>query len=127
MYEIVLIDSPLGQFFQRTEKKDFDEFSMEYIRSNLHKNYLEHFYDFCRDLGGETWVLRPLAASATTPTCQLNQLKLQNPLTKAHHSTSSPAKSSVPTKCSTPEKDAETRCTSSPHCTYEAHLRIVDP
>jgi V-type H+-transporting ATPase subunit d len=57
MYEIVLIDSPLGQFFQRTEKKDFDEFSMEYIRSNLHKNYLEHFYDFCRDLGGETWTV----------------------------------------------------------------------
>ena len=60
MYEIVLIDSPLGQFFQRTEKKDFDEFSMEYIRSLLCKNYYEHFYDFCRELGGETWVCHVL-------------------------------------------------------------------
>lgn len=48
MYDVVLIDSPLGQFFQRTEKKDFDEFSMEYIRSLLCKNYYEGFYDFCR-------------------------------------------------------------------------------
>merc|ERR1719272_2641288 len=54
---MVLIDSPLGKFFQRTEKKDFDEFSMEYIRSILTKNYYEQFYDFCRELGGETWVV----------------------------------------------------------------------
>jgi len=57
MYDVVLIDSPLGPFFQRTEKKDFDEFSMEYIRSLLCKNYYEHFYDFCRELGGDTWVV----------------------------------------------------------------------
>eukprot|EP01011_Urceolus_sp_BLP5_P001710 TRINITY_DN2495_c0_g1_i1.p1 TRINITY_DN2495_c0_g1~~TRINITY_DN2495_c0_g1_i1.p1 ORF type:complete len:371 (+),score=88.19 TRINITY_DN2495_c0_g1_i1:134-1114(+) len=55
MFETVLIDSPLGKFFQRTEKKDFDELSMEYIRSLLQKNYLEHFYDFCKNLGGTTW------------------------------------------------------------------------
>eukprot|EP00992_Anisonema_acinus_P015329 TRINITY_DN9708_c0_g1_i1.p2 TRINITY_DN9708_c0_g1~~TRINITY_DN9708_c0_g1_i1.p2 ORF type:complete len:358 (+),score=142.61 TRINITY_DN9708_c0_g1_i1:65-1138(+) len=54
-----LIDSPLGKFFQRTgafaKRKDFDELGMEYIRSTLHKNYLECFYDFVMNLGGTTW------------------------------------------------------------------------
>eukprot|EP00760_Papus_ankaliazontas_P022627 PhM_4_TR18891/c0_g6_i1/m.20369/K02146/ATPeV0D, ATP6D; V-type H+-transporting ATPase subunit d len=54
MFEMVLIDSPIGRFFQRTNQKDFDELSIEFIRSTLHKNWLEQFYDFCEQLGGST-------------------------------------------------------------------------
>eukprot|EP00759_Apiculatamorpha_spiralis_P015683 PhF_6_TR2228/c0_g1_i1/m.3737/K02146/ATPeV0D, ATP6D; V-type H+-transporting ATPase subunit d len=54
MFEIVLIDSPIGRFFQRTNQKDFDELSIEYLRNILHKNWMEQFYDFCENLGGAT-------------------------------------------------------------------------
>eukprot|EP01006_Ploeotia_vitrea_P062930 TRINITY_DN84655_c0_g1_i1.p1 TRINITY_DN84655_c0_g1~~TRINITY_DN84655_c0_g1_i1.p1 ORF type:complete len:353 (-),score=56.57 TRINITY_DN84655_c0_g1_i1:93-1151(-) len=57
LYDLVLGDSPIGKFFQRTDRTDFDEFSMEYIRSLLHKNYLEHFYKFCEEIGGDTWMV----------------------------------------------------------------------
>jgi V-type H+-transporting ATPase subunit d len=56
MYETVLIDSPIGPFFglAGTQPRDFDELSIEYIRGVLQKNYLEAFYDFVLELGGET-------------------------------------------------------------------------
>lgn len=54
MYEMVLIDSPIGKFFTKTDRRDFDEFSMEYIRSLLLKNYYQAFYDYCQTLGGIT-------------------------------------------------------------------------
>lgn len=55
MYESVLVDSPIGRFFTRTDKRDFDEFSMEYIRSLLYKNWLEQFYDLAtQQIGGDT-------------------------------------------------------------------------
>eukprot|EP00761_Pharyngomonas_kirbyi_P011610 gb/GECH01011636.1/.p1 GENE.gb/GECH01011636.1/~~gb/GECH01011636.1/.p1 ORF type:complete len:347 (+),score=79.90 gb/GECH01011636.1/:1-1041(+) len=54
MYELVLVDSPIGRFFSKTDRRDFDELSMEYIRCLLLKNYYESFYDFCMELGGET-------------------------------------------------------------------------
>jgi V-type H+-transporting ATPase subunit d len=54
MFEMVLVDSPIGRFFQRTNQKDFDELSIEYLRNILHKNWLEQFYDFCEALGGPT-------------------------------------------------------------------------
>ena len=57
MFETVLVDSPIGRFFQTsaTGKRDFDELSIEYIRGVLHKNYLDAFHAFCIDeLGGET-------------------------------------------------------------------------
>lgn len=54
MYEMVLVDSPIGSFFTKTDKRDFDEFSTDYIRALLQKNYLESFYDYCRELGGVT-------------------------------------------------------------------------
>jgi len=54
MFELVLIDSPLGRFFERTSQKDFDELSIEYLRNILHKNWLEQFYDYCESLGGVT-------------------------------------------------------------------------
>mmetsp|Transcript_6060 Transcript_6060/g.6651 ORF Transcript_6060/g.6651 Transcript_6060/m.6651 type:complete len:352 (+) Transcript_6060:50-1105(+) len=54
MFQLVLIDSPIGPFFQSSQQKDFDELSLEYIRGLLHKNYLESFYDLCLEIGGDT-------------------------------------------------------------------------
>jgi V-type H+-transporting ATPase subunit d len=55
MFETVLIDSPIGAFFQSgTQQRDFDELSIEYIRGMLQKNYLEAFYDFVIGLGDKT-------------------------------------------------------------------------
>jgi V-type H+-transporting ATPase subunit d len=54
MYEIVLADSPIGKFFTKTDKRDFDDHSTEEIRGMLYKNYLETFYDFVKKLGGVT-------------------------------------------------------------------------
>lgn len=63
MFETVLIDSPIGRFFQNSQQRDFDELSLEYIRGLLQKNYLEAFYDFCEKLGGETaTVMCPILA-----------------------------------------------------------------
>eukprot|EP00744_Colponema_vietnamica_P006747 GILI01009777.1.p1 GENE.GILI01009777.1~~GILI01009777.1.p1 ORF type:complete len:351 (+),score=98.98 GILI01009777.1:66-1118(+) len=54
MFETVLIDSPIGRFFVNSQQKDFDELSLEYIRAMLQRNYIEAFYDFCLEVGGET-------------------------------------------------------------------------
>ncbi|KAL9655885.1 hypothetical protein ABK040_014539 [Willaertia magna] len=54
MYQLVLIDSPIGRFFTKTETRDFDEYSTDYLRGLLQKNYLEAFYDFVQGLGGVT-------------------------------------------------------------------------
>ena len=54
MYQIVLIDSPIGKFFTKTDKRDFTELSMDYMKNMLRKNYLESFYDFCKSIGGTT-------------------------------------------------------------------------
>jgi len=54
MYELVLVDSPIGRFFSKTDTRDFDEYSIDYIRGLLQKNYLEKFYDLCMSLGGVT-------------------------------------------------------------------------
>ncbi|RNF11360.1 vacuolar ATP synthase [Trypanosoma conorhini] len=56
MFQVVLIDSPIGRFFSAEGdfERDLDELPVEYIRGVLVRNYLEQFYDFCRDLGGET-------------------------------------------------------------------------
>ena len=50
----VLIDSPIFQFFEHHRGHDLDEYSLEFIRAVLQKNYLEAFYTFCEGLGGET-------------------------------------------------------------------------
>lgn len=56
MYELVLVDSPIGKFFTKSgvSEKDFDELSTTHIKSLLYKNYLESYYDFCQNLGGTT-------------------------------------------------------------------------
>ncbi|KAH9588721.1 ATPase [Trypanosoma melophagium] len=56
MFDVVLIDSPIGRFFSADGdfERDLDELSVEYIRGVLLKNYYEQFYDFCCAIGGET-------------------------------------------------------------------------
>ncbi|EPY20188.1 V-type H+-transporting ATPase subunit AC39 [Strigomonas culicis] len=56
MFEVVLVDSPVGRFFSAEGgfERDFEEMSVEFIRGILMKNYYEQFYDLCYALGGET-------------------------------------------------------------------------
>ncbi|KEG05682.1 vacuolar ATP synthase [Trypanosoma grayi] len=56
MFDVVLIDSPIGRFFSADGdfERDLDELSVEYIRGVLMKHYYEQFYDLCCALGGET-------------------------------------------------------------------------
>ncbi|AAZ11170.1 V-type proton ATPase subunit D, putative [Trypanosoma equiperdum] len=56
MFEVVLIDSPVGRFFNANGglESDLDELSVEYIQGMLMKNYYEQFYDLCCELGGAT-------------------------------------------------------------------------
>ena len=35
-------------------EEDLDEMNIEIIRNTLYKAYLEDFYQYCHDLGGET-------------------------------------------------------------------------
>jgi len=55
LYNTVLIDTPLAPYIQGAlSEEDLDEMNIEIIRNTLYKAYLEDFYRFCRDLGGET-------------------------------------------------------------------------
>jgi V-type H+-transporting ATPase subunit d len=51
----VLVDTPLAPFFvDCISEADLDEMNVELIRNTLYKAYLEAFYEFCTELGGET-------------------------------------------------------------------------
>lgn len=59
MFDVVLLDSPVGRFFPVEEgaggfQRDLDSQSVEYIRAFLLRHYYEEFYDFCDKIGGET-------------------------------------------------------------------------
>jgi V-type H+-transporting ATPase subunit d len=55
LYNAVLVDTPLAPFFQDCiSEADLDEMNTELIRNTLYKAYLESFYEFCKELGGET-------------------------------------------------------------------------
>jgi V-type H+-transporting ATPase subunit d len=55
LYKTVLVDTPIGDYFSKClQLQDLDEMNIEIIRSTLYKAYLEDFYDFCQDIGGET-------------------------------------------------------------------------
>ncbi|PBJ69222.1 vacuolar ATP synthase [Trypanosoma cruzi cruzi] len=83
MFHVVLIDSPVGRFFSADGDfaRDLDELSVEYIRGVLMRNYLEQFYDFCCELGGETAsVMCPLLdfeADRTVLTFAANTMGMQ--------------------------------------------------
>jgi len=55
LYNNVLVDTPLAPYIQNClSEEDLDEMNIEIIRNTLYKSYLEHFYQFCQRLGGET-------------------------------------------------------------------------
>jgi len=67
LYETVLVDTPVGIYFQRyldqtsarvtaaSEVRNvLEEIQIEILKNSLMKLYLEDFYDFCSAMGGET-------------------------------------------------------------------------
>eukprot|EP01038_Epipyxis_sp_PR26KG_P009451 gene9451-12735_t len=68
LYETVLVDVPVGKYFQKyldassktkitapSEVRNvLEEVQIEILRNSLLKLYLEDFYTFCEELGGET-------------------------------------------------------------------------
>ena len=45
----------LAPFFESCiNEQDLDEMNIEIIRNTLYKSYLEAFYNFCKNIGGET-------------------------------------------------------------------------
>eukprot|EP01115_Flamella_aegyptia_P003855 TRINITY_DN17271_c0_g1_i1.p1 TRINITY_DN17271_c0_g1~~TRINITY_DN17271_c0_g1_i1.p1 ORF type:complete len:360 (-),score=83.95 TRINITY_DN17271_c0_g1_i1:49-1128(-) len=55
LYNTVLVDTPLAPYIQGClSEEDLDEMNIEIIRNTLYKAYLEDFYAFCQQLGGET-------------------------------------------------------------------------
>jgi V-type H+-transporting ATPase subunit d len=67
LYETVLVDTPVGVYFQRyldqsasrvtvaSEVRNIlEEVQIEILKNSLMKLYLEDFHDFCENLGGET-------------------------------------------------------------------------
>ena len=55
LYRMVLVDTPLGQYFgDCLSLEDLDEMNIEIIRNTLYKAYLEDFYAFCQKIGGST-------------------------------------------------------------------------
>jgi len=58
LYNSVLIDTPLAPYIQGClSEEDLDEMNIEIIRNTLYKAYLEDFYKFCQELGGETAII----------------------------------------------------------------------
>jgi len=55
LYNMVLIDTPLGPLFQKClATTALDEQNAEIIRLMLYRQYFDSFYEFCTKLGGET-------------------------------------------------------------------------
>ncbi|XP_043573400.1 V-type proton ATPase subunit d 2-like isoform X3 [Chiloscyllium plagiosum] len=55
LYNAILVDTPLASFFQDCiSENDLDEVNIEILRNKLYKAYLESFYGFCKDQGGQT-------------------------------------------------------------------------
>jgi len=54
LYNSILIDTPLSEFFSGFSEADLDEMNIEIIRNTLFKYYIEAFYELCKEIGGET-------------------------------------------------------------------------
>ncbi|EGG23152.1 hypothetical protein DFA_05284 [Cavenderia fasciculata] len=55
LYNTVLIDTPLAPYIQGClHEEDLDVLNIEIIRNTLNKAYLEDFYAYCNELGGQT-------------------------------------------------------------------------
>ncbi|XP_072297325.1 V-type proton ATPase subunit d 1-like [Eucyclogobius newberryi] len=55
LYSTILVDSPLGAFFQdAVSESSLDEMETEILRNKLYKAYLESFHAFCKSISGAT-------------------------------------------------------------------------
>ncbi|KAJ3127510.1 H(+)-transporting V0 sector ATPase subunit d [Nowakowskiella sp. JEL0407] len=55
LYNTVMVETPLAPYFEKClSAHDLDEMNIEIIRNTLYKAYIEDFYEFCKELGGET-------------------------------------------------------------------------
>uniref|UniRef100_A0A3Q4GPV4 V-type proton ATPase subunit n=1 Tax=Neolamprologus brichardi TaxID=32507 RepID=A0A3Q4GPV4_NEOBR len=55
LYSAILVDTPLGQFFQDAVSEcSLDEMEAEILRNKLYKAYLQSFHSFCKSVGGAT-------------------------------------------------------------------------
>ncbi|KAF3699110.1 V-type proton ATPase subunit d 1 [Channa argus] len=55
LYTAILVDTPLGQFFQdAVSESNLNEMEAEILRNKLYKAYLESFHSFCKNIGGAT-------------------------------------------------------------------------
>ena len=60
-------------------EQDLDEMNIEIIRNTLYKSYLESFYNFCKNIGGETEeVMCEILAVSQSITLGPKALFLQN-------------------------------------------------
>jgi len=58
LYNTVLVDTPLAPYIQAClSAEDLDEMNIEIVRNTLYKAYLEDFYAFCQQMGGETAIV----------------------------------------------------------------------
>jgi V-type H+-transporting ATPase subunit d len=84
LYSIVLVDSPIGKFFTKTVKQDFEEFSMEFIKNLLYKNWIESFYDYVQTLDDITRInmsrILEFEADQTVITITKNSFNLKTEL-----------------------------------------------
>jgi V-type H+-transporting ATPase subunit d len=55
LYQLVLIDTPLGKYFEGSlSKEDLTEMHLEIMRNMLYKCWIEDFQVFCNKVGGTT-------------------------------------------------------------------------
>lgn len=59
LYRIVLIDTPLGKYFEQSNlsSEDLDEMNIEIMRNTLYRAYIEDFHRYCCSMGGATAML----------------------------------------------------------------------
>ncbi|KDO32384.1 ATP synthase subunit [Saprolegnia parasitica CBS 223.65] len=86
LYECVLIDTPIGKYFQQFLQENaedrlgeasevrniLEEVQMEIIKNSLLKLWLEDFHEFCMNLGGETAVMMGVILRARADRIAIN-------------------------------------------------------
>lgn len=85
LYETVLVDTPVGVYFQRyldqaaakvsvaSEVRNvLEEVQIEILKNNIMKFYLEDFYSFCERCGGETFLIMGELLKARADRCAIN-------------------------------------------------------
>eukprot|EP00499_Haloplacidia_sp_CaronLabIsolate_P005368 CAMPEP_0196781222 /NCGR_PEP_ID=MMETSP1104-20130614/9296_1 /TAXON_ID=33652 /ORGANISM="Cafeteria sp., Strain Caron Lab Isolate" /LENGTH=413 /DNA_ID=CAMNT_0042151443 /DNA_START=31 /DNA_END=1270 /DNA_ORIENTATION=+ len=99
LYETVLVDTPVGKYFSQflldqtadSSSTRVDEVLQEvaftFMKEAVRKYYLEDFYNFCRDLGGETAAIMCslLEERADQRTIQIVYNSIGRPLAEEHN------------------------------------------